>query len=114
MFSDNMLDYAKEELPPPEHARRVIKATTPSCGDSVRIEIGNSIGATVDGCLVCKAATAKLCETANDRGIGFFNNMDVDDFLSFLDWELSPMREDCALTPFRAIQQAETLGPQRS
>lgn len=100
--------YAREDLPEPEDVEHQFSATNSSCGDRATILVGDSVGIDIDGCIVCKAAAAKTAQRIGEEGIEAIDRMDEDEFLAFLGWDLTPMRRDCALTPFRALQDKGT------
>lgn len=104
MFEKQMLNYAHKTPPQPENVEKKLSYTSQSCGDSVELLLGETAGANVDGCLVCRASTNKLCEAINTDGIKKFQEMEIEDFLDFLGWDLTPMREECAVTPLKTLQ----------
>jgi len=108
MFDDEMKAYTREDFPEPEDIEQRFTATNSSCDDRATLTIGTTIGIEVDGCLVCQAAAAKTAEQVEDEGIEPLQRMDEEEYLDFLGWDLTPMRRDCALTPFRALQDEGT------
>lgn len=104
MYDDDMLGYADEDLPSIQEEDDATR--NGSCGDKVAVRSLEPPEIAVDGCLVCRAAAAKTIELWDNDSPTEIQDLDADAFLEALGWELSPAREDCALTVFRALQQA--------
>jgi hypothetical protein len=104
MYDEDMLGYADEDLPAIEDGEKT--AENGSCGDRVAVRSLDPPEIAVEGCLVCRAAAAKTVELCEQDSPDRVADLDADAFLEGLSWELSPAREDCALTVLRALRQA--------
>ncbi len=104
MYDNDLIEHAKQDLPA---IRENDDATeNGSCGDRVAVRSLQPVDIAVDGCLVCRAATAKVTELCDQIDPAYLQEMDAEAFLEALGWELSPARKDCALTVLRALRQA--------
>ncbi len=83
---------------------------SPRCGDEltlyVVIERGrlNEAWNSGQGCIICQAAASFICEWAEQQSINLLAATSETQFLALL-CPLTPMRQQCALLPFRCLKQ---------
>lgn len=104
MYSDDLLEHAEQDMPSPQGDENISESN--SCGDHVAVRSTDPLDLAVDGCLICRAAASKSLDLHRDDTVHSLSEMDETTFLDHLGWEISPTREDCALTVLRAIRQA--------
>lgn len=112
-LAEHLLDHGKS----PFHCGSLAVAThafrerNPVCGDEVQLQLridGLSVAAawyTGRGCLVSQAAGSILCERIDGRPLVEVQALTAEKMLALIGIPLTPLRQNCGLLAFRALQR---------
>lgn len=84
----------------------------PTCGDEVHLQLridGSRVAAAWfqgRGCIVSQAGASMLCEQIDGRSVDEVGGLTDEDVVRWIGIPLNPIRRNCGLLAFRALQQA--------
>ena len=112
-LAEHLLDHGKS----PFHRGLLAGAShmhlerNPVCGDEVHLQLridGPTVSASWfqgRGCLVSQAAASILCEAIDGRPLSVARDLEAEEMLSLIGIPLNPLRQNCGLLAFRALQR---------
>jgi len=87
------------------------KASNPSCGDSLELELLINedkiidVGFSGEGCAISQASTSMATDKIKGMSIDDLRLLSPGDVYNLLGITISPSRSQCALLPYQAITQ---------